>query len=121
MLRIAIMTAAVLACFAMPAAAGETADEIKAACAREHTDRAGADACAVQRMNAEADRVNQLAAQIEQQTETIRRNNQCASFILDGIEAQRFSRERVLAAYGGSVTSDVFIARSCEVAPTLGY
>ena len=120
MLRFAIIAAA-LVCISMPASAAQTADEIQAACAREHADKAGADACAVQRMNAEADRTNQLAANIQQQAETINRNNKCAAFILDGVEAQRFTRQQILAAYGASPSSDVFFARSCDVARSLGF
>jgi len=61
------------------------------------------------------------AAQIEKQAEGIRHKMQCKKYLIDGAEAQRFTTEQVVAAFGGKITNEIVEAKSCDVARSLGF
>lgn len=123
MFRSAAFSAATLLCAAaMPASAQQTVDEFKTACKLEYAqDAAKASACVTKRIVEETDRVNKLAAQMENRAEVLRRQNRCSEFILNGVDAQRFTKDQILAAYGGNITAEIFHAKSCDVARSLGF
>lgn len=123
MLRVAASLAALFLCAAvMPASAEQTDEEFKAACKPEYSQgTAAGDACVVNKMNEEADRINKLATKVAQQLEEVKRQNRCSEFIVNGLVSHRFTKEQVVASFGGDVSQENFRAKGCEAARSLGF
>lgn len=45
----------------------------------------------------------------------------CSQFIMDGVKNARFTKEQVIAAYGGKVTKELIEQKGCDVARSFGF
>lgn len=116
----AVMAAAATA-VTLPAVAQEVkiaANPSSSKCIAEHGNTDRAIGCAaerfIERMNAETEAARQRGAEAD-------RRAACSQFLMDGVKEQRFTKEQVIAAYGGMVTKDIINAKGCDVARSFGF